>query len=129
MASACGARIVEMIREDLRPSRILDRQASTTASSPIWRWWLDQCGSPSRRHGPRAGVALTLDDMAGDGGAQVPVCANVFPSGEYLMEDFYFAGGLLALLAEVRPHRQSVTAMTVNGRTLGDNVAGCRLLE
>ena len=44
----------------------------------------------------RAGVPLNLDDMSEMAG-KVPVCANLFPSGEYLMEDFYFAGGLFGL--------------------------------
>ena len=51
----------------------------------------------------RAGVDLTLDDMS-DMAGRVPVCANLFPSGEYLMEDFYFAGGLLALLKKLERH-------------------------
>ena len=51
----------------------------------------------------RAGIDLTLDDMA-DMAGKVPVCANLFPSGEYLMEDFYFAGGLPALLRKLERH-------------------------
>ena len=54
---------------------------------------------------------------------KVPVCANLFPSGEYLMEDFYFAGGLLALLRKLEAHLE-LDALTVNGRTLGENIAG-----
>jgi dihydroxy-acid dehydratase len=56
-------------------------------------------------------------------GGKVPVCANLFPSGEYLMEDFYFAGGLLALLKKLESHLDR-DAPTVNGRTLGENIAG-----
>jgi dihydroxy-acid dehydratase len=69
----------------------------------------------------RAGVALTLDDMAAVA-AQVPVCANLFPSGENLMEDFYFAGGLLALLNKLSGELD-LNCLTVNGRTMGENIA------
>jgi dihydroxy-acid dehydratase len=70
----------------------------------------------------RAGVDLSLDDMAEMAG-KVPVAANIFPSGEYLMEDFYFAGGLLALLKKFSRHLD-LTRPTINGRTLGENLAG-----
>ena len=60
-----------------------------------------------------------MSEMAG----KVPVCANLFPSGEYLMEDFYFAGGLPALLKKLEAHLDW-SALTVNGRTLGENLAG-----
>ena len=70
----------------------------------------------------RAGISLTLDDMAAMAG-EVPVCANFFPSGEYLMEDFYFAGVCLALLRKLQ-RLLAPDAMTVNGRTLGENIAG-----
>jgi dihydroxy-acid dehydratase len=70
----------------------------------------------------RAGVDLTLDDMAAMA-AQVPVCANIFPAGKYLMEEFYFAGGLLAQLDKLR-HRLALDCLTVTGRTLGENLAG-----
>jgi dihydroxy-acid dehydratase len=53
---------------------------------------------------------------------QVPVCANLFPSGEYLMEDFYFAGGLPALLKKLERHL-ALDAPSVNGCTLGENIA------
>ena len=70
----------------------------------------------------RAGIALTLDDMDAVGRA-VPVLANLFPSGDYLMEDFWFAGGLPALLTRVAAASR-LGARTVNGRTLGENLAG-----
>jgi dihydroxy-acid dehydratase len=56
-------------------------------------------------------------------GRQVPVLANLFPSGQHLMEDFFFAGGLPALLERLRP-LLATGAPTVNGRTLGENIAG-----
>jgi dihydroxy-acid dehydratase len=123
MASACGARIVDMIGEDLRPSRILDRQSFTNGLVA----YMALGGSTNAAvhliaMARRAGVDLTLDDMAAMA-AQVPVCANIFPAGEYLMEEFYFAGGLLAQLDKLR-HRLALDCLTVTGRTLGENLAG-----
>jgi dihydroxy-acid dehydratase len=122
MASACGERAVAMVWEDLRPSIILDRRAfenGVTACMALG-------GSTNAAiHlialARRAGVALTLDDLAGFA-ARVPVCANLFPSGHYLMEDFFFAGGLAALLRKLDDalHRD---CLTVNGRSIGDNIA------
>ncbi len=107
MASACGTRIVEMIFEDLRTSRLLDERSfhnglvaymalggSTNAAVHL----IAMAG--------RAGIALTLDDMAAMA-SKIPVCANLFPSGEYLMEDFYFAGGLPALLRKLEAHLEA----------------------
>jgi dihydroxy-acid dehydratase len=70
----------------------------------------------------RAGVELTLDDMA-QVSARIPVLANLFPSGDNLMEDFYFAGGMKALLARIGEHLD-LSAITVEGRTLGEAIAG-----
>jgi dihydroxyacid dehydratase/phosphogluconate dehydratase len=75
----------------------------------------------------RAGVALSLDDMAEMAG-RVPVCANLFPSGTYLMEDFWFAGGLPALLRKLA-HHLDLSRPTVNGRTLGENIAGAECFD
>lgn len=70
----------------------------------------------------RAGVQLSLDDF--DALArQVPVLANLFPSGNKLMEDFYYAGGLPALLQRIRAHLQ-LDALTCTGTTLGANIEG-----
>jgi dihydroxyacid dehydratase/phosphogluconate dehydratase len=123
MASLCGERMVNMIWEDLRPSRILTRESFGNGLVA----YMALGGSTNAAvhliaMARRANIALTLDDMARMAG-QVPVCANLFPSGEYLMEDFYFAGGLPALLKKLEGHL-ALDAMTVNGRTLGENVAG-----
>ncbi len=128
MASECGVRIVQMVRDDLRPSHILDRRAFANG--------LVACmaigGSTNAAihlvaMARRAGIALTLEDMAAVA-ARVPVCLNLFPSGSYLMEDFYFAGGLRALLAKLAP-LLDLTAPTVNGRTLGENIAGAECYD
>ena len=123
MASACGARIVEMIWEDLKPSQIIDARSFRNGLVA----YMALGGSTNAAvhlvaMARRAGVPLNLDDMSEMAG-KVPVCANLFPSGEYLMEDFYFAGGLLALLKKLESHLDP-DALTVNGRTLGENIAG-----
>lgn len=123
MASECGSRIVEMVWEDLKPSRILDRASFLNGLVA----YMAMGGSTNAAvhliaMAGRVGVELSLDDMA-DMAGKVPVCANLFPSGEYLMEDFYFAGGILALLKKFS-HRLDLLRPTVNGRTLGENLEG-----
>jgi dihydroxy-acid dehydratase len=123
MAWACGQRIVAMIWEDLRPSRILTRDAFLNGVAT----WMALGGSTNAAvHLPamagRAGVQLSLDDF--DALArQVPVLTNLFPSGNKLMEDFYYAGGLPALLQRIRAHLQ-LDALTCTGTTLGANIEG-----
>ncbi|MCM2291026.1 L-arabinonate dehydratase [Allorhizobium sp. BGMRC 0089] len=122
MASLCGTRIVEMVWEDLKPSRLITRDSFMNGLVA----YMALGGSTNAAvhliaMAKRLGIALTLDDMAAMA-AKVPVIANVFPSGEYLMEDFYFAGGLTALLNKLS-HHLHLDSLTVNGRTLGDNIA------
>lgn len=123
MASECGVRIVDMVWEDLKPSDILDKASFNNGLVA----YMALGGSTNAAvhmvaMARRAGVDLTLDDMAEVAG-RVPVCANLFPSGEYLMEDFYFAGGILAQLNKLVRHLD-LTKRTVNGKTLGDNLVG-----
>ncbi|WDZ81755.1 L-arabinonate dehydratase (plasmid) [Ensifer adhaerens] len=122
MASACGSRIVEMVWEDLKPSRIVNRDSFLNGLVA----YMALGGSTNAAvhliaMAKRVGVDLTLDDMAAMA-SKVPVVANVFPSGEYLMEDFYFAGGINALLKKLSRHL-TLDRPTVNGRTLGENIA------
>lgn len=123
MAADCGRRIVDMVWEDLTPDRIVTgasvRNAAIVAMAT-------GCSTNAVVHliamARRAGVALTLDDLDALG-RETPLLANVRPSGkDYLMEDFYFAGGLLALIRQIAD-RLDLTAMTVNGKMLGDNIA------
>lgn len=121
MASACGMRIVEMVWEDLKPSKILTRESFMNGLVA----YMALGGSTNAAvhmiaMAKRAGVDLTLDDMSAMA-AKVPVVTNVFPSGEYLMEDFYFAGGLNALLNKMSRHL-ALDCLTVNGLTLGENI-------
>ncbi len=123
MASASGRRIVEMVWDDLKPSDILTPAAvengiltalalggSTNAVVHI----LAMAG--------RAGVPLDLDRFD-QLSRTVPVLADVRPSGRFLMEDFYLAGGLKGLLARLGD-RLHGGCMTVSGRTLGENIVG-----
>jgi dihydroxy-acid dehydratase len=75
----------------------------------------------------RAGVELTLDDLDAVG-RKVPVLANLFPSGDRLMEDFHYAGGLPALMTRITAHL-SLAERSVNGRTLGENLEGVQVLD
>ncbi|MFD1745626.1 L-arabinonate dehydratase [Rhizobium helianthi] len=122
MASLCGTRIVEMVWEDLKPSDILSKE---TFLNGLVAYMALGGSTNAAVHlvamAKRAGVELTLDDMSAMAG-KVPVAANVFPSGEYLMEDFYFAGGLNALLKKFS-HHLDLSRPTVNGRTIGENIA------
>jgi dihydroxy-acid dehydratase len=104
MAARCGERIVQMVWEQLTPARILTRGSFLNAVAVQ----MAMGGSTNAAvHiialARRAGVALTLDDLDAMG-RRVPVLANLFPSGAGLMEDFYYAGGLTALMRRIREH-------------------------
>jgi dihydroxy-acid dehydratase len=123
MATLSGKRIVDMVWEDLCIRDIVDARAIDNAVTTA----LALGGSTNAvvhmiALARRAGVPLDLarfDELA----RRTPVLANVRPSGKYLMEDFYYAGGLRGLLAQLADLLET-TAMTVNGQTLGDNVKG-----
>ncbi len=128
MASNCGARIVEMVWEDLKPSQFFSRESLVNGVAT----YMALGGSTNAAihliaMAGRGGLALTLDEM--DAAARrIPVIANLFPSGDRLMEDFFFAGGLPALLSEIKPHLV-LDAMTVTGKTLGENIADAQNLD
>ena len=123
MSADCGRRIVEMVWEELTPDRIVTEAAVRNAAIVAMA---TGCSTNAVVHliamARRAGVALSLDDLDALG-RNTPLLANVRPSGKgYLMEDFYFAGGLLALIKQIAD-RLDTTVVTANGRTLGDNIA------
>jgi len=128
MAAACGERIVQMIWEDLTPRRILTRGAFLNAAAVQ----MALGGSTNAAvhviaMARRAGVALDLDDL--DAMARrVPVIANLFPSGDRLMEDFHYAGGLPALMNVIRAHL-SLDEITVTGGTLRAQLEGRAVLD
>ncbi len=126
MASATGSRIVAMVWEDLTPSRILTREAFEDAVATV----LALGGSTNAfihliAMAGRAGVSLTLDDFDAIA-RRVPWLANIRPSGKYLMEDFYFAGGLPALLGRLAavPGALHTGRLTVTGRPFGEQITG-----
>jgi len=128
MASATGRRIVEMVWDDLRPTEILTPAAFDNAITVVHAL----SGSTNAlihliAMAGRAGIELKLerfDEIA----QRVPVLANLRPAGKYLMEDFYYAGGLRALLNEIAP-LLSAACLTVNGRMLGENIAGAQIFN
>ncbi len=122
MAAACGRRAVEMVWEDLTPDKIINWQSTKNAVTVAMA---TGCSTNAIIHliamARRAGVPLTLDDLDAIG-HEVPVIANIRPSGkDYLMEDFFYAGGLTALMKELGD-KLDLGVMTVNGKTMGDNI-------
>lgn len=120
LAHMAGSRIVEMVREDLRISKVLTREAFENAimvngaiggSTNAIIHLLAIAG--------RIGVKLDLDDFDRLG-SQIPLLVNLMPSGKFLMEDFYYAGGLPAVIRELKDHIH-LNALTVNGKTMGEN--------
>ena len=126
MASATGRRIVEMVWENLRPSEILTAEAFDNAITVVHAL----SGSTNAlihliAMAGRAGIELKLERF--DAIAQrVPVLANLRPAGKYLMEDFYYAGGLRGLLAILRDDL-NLQCPTVSGKTLGENIADAQV--
>jgi dihydroxy-acid dehydratase len=123
LAQETGRRIVAMAHEDLRISKILTREAflnAIRANAAIG-------GSTNAvihliAIAGRVGVPLTLDDWDREG-RDVRTIVDLQPSGRFLMEDFYYAGGLPAVLAKLAKHGQlEAGALTANGRTIGENV-------
>jgi L-arabonate dehydrase len=121
-AQLSGRRIVEMVKEDLKLSRILTRAAFENAivinsaiggSSNFIIHLLAIAG--------RIGVPLTLEDFDAIG-SKVPLLLNLKPSGKYLMEDFFYAGGLPVIIREMQSYLHN-NALTVNGGSISDNCA------
>jgi len=130
LAHMAGRRIVDMVAEDLKPSDILTKPAFENAirangaiggSTNAVIHLLAIAG--------RVGVEHSLDDWD-EMGRDVPCLVNLMPSGDYLMEDFYYAGGLPVVLKQLGDagllHKD---AMTVNGKTQWDNVSDAQVYE
>ncbi|GLK96727.1 dihydroxy-acid dehydratase [Achromobacter xylosoxidans] len=128
MASLTGKRIVEMVWEDLKPSDILTAASFDNAVRTV----LALSGSTNSvvhliAMARRSGFGLDLDRF--DHLARTtPVLANLRPAGKYLMEDFYYAGGLRAMLVQLGDLLDT-SQRTVDGRTLGENIAGARIFN
>lgn len=126
MADLSGRRIVEMVWEDLKPRDILSDASFKNAIAAV----LALSGSTNAvihliALAGRAGIKLTLDHFD-ELSKKTPVLANLRPSGQYLMEDFYYAGGLSALLKVLSRHLD-LSCGTVTGKTLGENIAGAEI--
>jgi dihydroxy-acid dehydratase len=127
MATLTGKRIVEMVWEDLKPKDFLSRGSFDNAITTL----MAMGGSTNAivhlvAMAGRAGLAFPLERY-NEISAKVPVIANVRPSGDkYLMEDFFYAGGLRALLFSLKD-LLDLNAKTVNGRTLGENIEGAKV--
>jgi dihydroxy-acid dehydratase len=123
MAWTCGQRIVDMVWEDWKPSRFITKASIMNGVAA----YMALGGSTNAAvHLPaiagRMGLSLDLDEL--DAVARrIPVIANLFPSGDRLMEDFYYAGGMPALLGKIAAHLD-LDARTVTGRTLREDLEG-----
>jgi len=123
MAHLSGIRIVEMVNENLKMSDILTRKAFENAiriSSAVG-------GSTNLvihliALAGRLGVDVTLDDFDRIG-SDMPLLLNLMPSGKYLMEDFYYAGGLPVIIDQLKDIINS-NVLTVNGKSIGENCNG-----
>lgn len=121
LAQNSGRRIVEMVNEDQKISKVLTRQAfenairvnaATGGSTNFVIHLLAIAG--------RIGVELDLNDFD-QFSRQIPLLANIQPSGEHFMEDLYYAGGLPALMNQMKKYLNT-DAITVNGKTVGENI-------
>jgi len=128
MATSCGRRVVEMVWDDMKPRDVLSAASfrnAITADMAIG-------GSTNAiihlvALAGRAGIRLDLrqfDEIS----QRTPMIANLRPSGEYLMEDFYYAGGLRALLKQISG-LLDLNALTVSGRTIGRNIETARVFN
>jgi len=127
LAQLTGRRIVQMVHEDMRLSKILTRQAFENAIKT-----LAAIGGSTNAvvHllaiAGRIGVNLKLDDF--ELGSAMPNIVDIQPSGTHLMEDFYYAGGLPAVLKIIRDslHKDAITA---NGKTIWENVQNAEVYD
>ena len=127
MSAACGQRIVQMVWDDLTPKALLTRANFQNGIAVAMAMG---CSTNAIIHlvamSRRAGCAVGLDDFDA-ASRKVPVLANIRPSGDtYLMEDFYYAGGLPGLMSRLHDHLD-LNARSVNGHTLGENLAGAEV--
>jgi dihydroxy-acid dehydratase len=121
LAQHSGRRIVEMVNEDLKMSKVLTRPAfenairvnAATGGSTNFVIHLTAIAG-------RLGVDLKLDDFD-EFSRNIPLLANIQPSGEHFMEDLYYAGGLPALMNQMKDHLHT-SIITVNGKTVGENI-------
>ncbi|MEX0960891.1 MAG: L-arabinonate dehydratase [Burkholderiales bacterium] len=126
MAAYSGRRIVDMVWEDLTPRRMLTKESFDNAIKVL----IALGGSTNGlihviALAGRAGIQIPLERFE-EIGRRTPYLVNMRPSGKYLMEDFYYAGGLNAMLEGMRGLLDA-DALTCTGKTLGENIAGARI--
>lgn len=127
MSAACGRRIVDMVWEGLTPEKIITSAACRNGAVVAMA---TGCSTNAVVHliamARRAGVELTLDDLD-ELGRITPLIANVRPSGkDYLMEDFYYAGGLRALMKQIEAMLDT-SCLTITGKTMAENLEGAEV--
>jgi dihydroxy-acid dehydratase len=125
MAYATGRRIVEMVEEDLTPSKIMTRKAFENAIA-VNTAIGGSTNAPNHLNGIAAhlGIELTVADWEKHG-YDLPLLVNLQPAGEYLGEDYHRAGGVPAVVAElIEAGKIHTDAVTANGRTIGENCEG-----
>jgi dihydroxy-acid dehydratase len=125
MAELSGRAAVAMIEPELTPARIMTREAFENAITVL----MALGGSTNAvihltAMAGRLGIRLTLDDFDRVS-RRTPYLANVKPSGEHLMEDFYYSGGLPALMNHIAPLLHA-DCLTVSGKTIGESIAAHR---
>ncbi|HEY6028488.1 MAG TPA: L-arabinonate dehydratase [Pseudolabrys sp.] len=128
MCTVSGRRIVDMVWEDLTPAKILTPAAFDNAI----KVHMAMGGSTNAiihvvAMARRAGIAMDMDRFD-QLSRQIPVLANVRPSGQYLMEDFYYAGGLRALMQNLRD-KLDLSCITVTGKSVGENIDGAKVYK
>ncbi len=126
MCGQAGRRIVDMVWEDLTPKKILTVAAFDNAI----KVHMAMGGSTNAiihvvAMARRAGIPMDMerfDQLS----REVPVLANVRPSGKYLMEDFFYAGGLRALMTQMKA-KLDLSCITVTGKSIGENIDGAKV--
>jgi len=126
MSTVAGRRIVDMVWEDLTPSKILTPAAFDNAI----KVHMAMGGSTNAiihvvAMARRAGIPLDMEKFD-QLSREIPVLANVRPSGKYLMEDFFYAGGLRALMQNMRD-KLDLSCLTVTGKSVGENIEGAKV--
>jgi len=128
MASLSGRRAVDLVWQDIKPSEILTDQAFENSIKVLMAIGGSTNGIIHLTAlANRAGLSLDLekfDRISHD----IPLLANVKPSGTYVMEDFYFAGGLKSLMKQME-NNLNLDTLTVNGKTLGENLKGAEVFN
>jgi dihydroxy-acid dehydratase len=129
MSAECGRRIVQMVWDDLTPARMLSKGSFQNGIAVAMAMG---CSTNAIIHlvaiSRRAGLSVTLDDFDA-ASRHVGVIANIRPSGShYLMEDFFYAGGLPAMMNVMRD-KLDLSALTVNGKTVAQNIVGAEVFN